>query len=153
MCVRSYVVIEFVDYSVCRDAEIKSGIENPPRTASYGKLCMIDTGSFGAGFGGGAGINGTLEKGKDAIYPISNLRDFRSFVKGGLAWLLGQPIFFPDGFSSIGASEIQYVRACTTTPSEITFDFGDADSDGVVDMALTVSRVACCRSWAWRTQC
>ena len=118
-------------------AEIKSGIENPPRTASYGKLCMIDTGSFGAGFGGGAGINGTLEKGKDAIYPISNLRDFRSFVKGGLAWLLGQPIFFPDGFSSIGASEIQYVRACTTTPAEITFDFGDADSDGVdVDSSI-----------------
>lgn len=110
--------------------DIRSGIENPPRTASYGKLLMIDTGNFGAGFGGGAGINGTLEKGGDAIYPISNLREFRSFVKGGLAWLLAEPLFFPDGFSSEGVSEIQYVRACATTPAEITFAFGDADTDG-----------------------
>lgn len=106
--------------------QIKSGIENPPRSASYGKLLMIDTGSFGATFGGGAGINGTLEKGKDAIYTLSNLREYRSFVKGGVAWLLGQPLFFPDGFSSEGVSEIQYVRACATVPAEISFDFGDA---------------------------
>lgn len=109
---------------------IKSGIENPPRSASYGKLIMIDTGQFGAGFGGGAGVNGTLTSGGDAIYSMFNLRDFRSFVKGGLAWLLGQPLFFPDGFSSEGVSEIQYVRACTTVPAEITFDFGDADASG-----------------------
>jgi hypothetical protein len=29
--------------------QIKSGIENPPRTATYGKILLIDTGSFGAG--------------------------------------------------------------------------------------------------------
>lgn len=111
-------------------ADIKSGIENPPRAASYGKCLLIDTGSFGATFGGGAGINGTLEKGKDAIYKMGNLREFRSFVKGGLAWLLGQPLFFPDGFSSEGVSEVQYIRATTTVPAEITFDFGDSESDG-----------------------
>lgn len=110
--------------------EIKSGIQNPPRTASYGKLCMIDTGVFGATFGGGAGINGTLEKGADAIYTLSTLREFRSFVKGGLAWLLGLPLFFPDGFSSIGVTEVQYIRACTTAPAELTFNFGDADTSG-----------------------
>jgi hypothetical protein len=60
---------------------------------------------------------------------MENLREFSSFVKGGLAWLLGQPLFFPDGFSSVGVSEVQYVRACTTAPAEITFNFGDADSD------------------------
>lgn len=115
--------------------EIKSAIENPPRTASYGKLLMIDTGSFGAGFGGGAGINGTLEKGKDTIYVLNNLREYRSFVKGGLAWLLGQPLFFPDGFSSEGVSEIDYVRACATTPAEINFDFGDA-AESVQDSSV-----------------
>lgn len=111
-------------------SEIKSGIQNPPRSASYGKLCMIDTGQFGATFGGGAGINGTLEKGKDAIYTLANLREYKSFVKGGLAWLLGQPLFFPDGFSSNGVSEVQYIRACTTVPAEITFEFGDAETSG-----------------------
>lgn len=123
--------------------EIKSGIENPPRSASYGKLLMIDTGNFGATFGGGAGINGTLEKGDDAIYVLSTMREYRSFVKGGLAWLLGQPLFFPDGFSSQGVSEVDYVRACTTVPAEITFQFGDqaSDDDSSVDGGTVVVQI------------
>jgi hypothetical protein len=110
-------------------SKTESAIQNPPRVASYGKLLMIDTGSFGAGFGGGAGIKGTLENGKNAIYSISNSKEYESFTKGGLAWLLSKPIFFPDGFASVGASEVKYVRACSTVPAEITMNFGDADSD------------------------
>ena len=106
---------------------IKSAINNTPNAQSYSKLLMIDTGQFGSTFGAGGGINGVLQNGKNAIQAVDNIQDFQAMVKGGLAWLLGQPLFFPDGYSSKGVSEIQYVRACTTAPATINFSFGNAN--------------------------
>ena len=37
---------------------IVSGEMNPARNLDYGKVLIIDTGKYSAGFGGGAGING-----------------------------------------------------------------------------------------------
>lgn len=122
--------------------EIKSAIENLPRTASYGRICLIDTGS-GATFGGGAGINGTLEKGQDAIYRIDNIRDYETFVKGGLLWLLGKPLFYPNGFQSIGITSVDVIRACTTAPAEMTLSLGDdvSDDDSSIDGGEVVVQV------------
>ena len=99
-------------------AKTESGITNPPLDLSFGNMIVIDTGS-GAGFGGGSGIAGTLKKNKDAIYVFDNIRDFRSFVKGGLWWLLAKPLFRPNKVGTPGISKIYYVKATTTVPAEI----------------------------------
>jgi len=108
---------------------IESAITNPIRTATYGVLCLIDTGNDGATWGGGAGIDGELESGKDAIYEIDNLKDYKSFVKGGKFWDIGNALFQPDGFASVGISKILMVKAATTVAAELEMKFGDDDSD------------------------
>lgn len=115
-------------------SNIKSGIKNPSQALSYSKVLVIDTGS-GAGYGGGAGINGELSSGKQALYEFDNVKDFRDFTKGGLWWLLADPLFKPAGFSSQGVSSITYVKAATTTAAEITLEFtGDGNgSESVVN--------------------
>lgn len=98
---------------------IKSVVKNPPVQLDYGAVCIIDTGS-GATFGGGAGIQGTLANGKDAVYVLDDIQQFRDFVKGGLWWLLADPMFNPARGVN-GISRIFFVRACSTVPAEITF--------------------------------
>lgn len=110
---------------------IKSGIKNPALSLEFGNCLIIDTGS-GAGFGGGAGINGTLKSGQDSISTFDDIRNFRNFVRGGLWWLLGGPLFFPGGGASGGVSSLTYIKAATTVPAEIELLFGaqeDSDSD------------------------
>ena len=63
---------------------IVSGEMNPARNLDYGKVLIIDTGKYSAGFGGGAGINGENAQGQNAIYTFDNIADFRAFMKGGL---------------------------------------------------------------------
>mgnify|MGYP001398921750 CR=1 FL=1 len=98
---------------------IKSVVKNPPAQLDYGTICIIDTGS-GATFGGGAGIQGTLSNGKDSVYIFDDIQQFRDYVKGGLWWLLSDPLFNPARGVN-GVSRIYFVRACSTTPAEITF--------------------------------
>lgn len=102
---------------------IVSGETNPVRNLDYGKVLIIDTGVFGANFGGGAGINGTLANGQDAIYTFQNLADFRNFMKGGMFWKIAEALFTPDysNPAAIGISELYFVRACTTTPASMEF--------------------------------
>lgn len=110
---------------------IRSGIRNPALALGFGNTLVIDTGS-GVNYGGGAGINGALKSGKDALYTFDNVRDFRNFVKGGIWWLLGGPLFLPGGGANAGISSLTYVRALTTVPAEIDIPFGaqdDSDSD------------------------
>ena len=110
-------------------AQIKSGIQNPALAFSYGNILLIDT-STGTNYGGGAGIDGTLANIKDAIYNFSQIQDFRSFVKGGLHWLLAQPLFRPNGLGSKGVSNLAYIRAAATTPAEISYTFTGGGSNG-----------------------
>lgn len=102
---------------------IVSGENNPARNLDYGKVLIIDTGVFGTGFGGGAGINGTISQGQDAIYTFDNISDFRSFVKGGMYWKIAEALFTPDPSNpaAVGVSEILFVRAAKTTPAKLTF--------------------------------
>lgn len=103
-------------------SQVKSGIKNPPLELSYGNICIIDTGK-GAGFGGGAGINGSLNSGENSIHAFQTIQDFRNFVKGGLYWLIAEPLFRPAGAGINGASTVFFVRACTTTHAEIAYTF------------------------------
>lgn len=106
---------------------IVSGENNPARNLDYGKVLIIDTGVFGTGFGGGAGINGTISQGQDAIYTFNNISDFRSFVKGGMYWKIAEALFTPDPSNpaAVGVSEILFVRAAKTTPAKLTFTSTD----------------------------
>lgn len=103
-------------------SDIKSGIKNPPLALSYGNICIIDDG-IGAGYGGGAGINGTLNSNQDAIYAFNTIQDFRDFVKGGPLWLIAEPLFKPAGAGVSGVSTVFFIRAANTAPATITYEF------------------------------
>ena len=105
---------------------IKSGLKNPPIALPFGNILVIDTGS-GAGYGGGAGVNGQYANGKGSIYNFDNIADFRDFVKGGKWWLLAQPLFRPAGLGINGVSRISYIKAATTVAATIQYDFDDSD--------------------------
>lgn len=102
---------------------IVSGETGPARQLDYGKVLVIDTGTYSAGFGGGAGINGENASGQNAIYTFDNINDFRSFVRGGMWWRCAEALFAPDPSNpdAVGVSELQFVRAATTTGATITF--------------------------------
>lgn len=112
---------------------IVSGENNPARNLDYGKVLIIDTGVFGTGFGGGAGINGIISQGQDAIYTFDNISDFRSFVKGGMYWKIAEALFTPDPSNpaAVGVSEILFVRAAKTTPAKLTFTSTDGGTFAV----------------------
>ncbi len=104
-------------------SRVISDIKNPPKESTYGNVLIIDTGK-GAEFGGGAGIDGTLEKGENAIQTWDNIAGFRNSVRGGLWWLLAKPLFIPDKDVSIpGVSKIHFIKAATTTPAKISYEF------------------------------
>jgi hypothetical protein len=102
---------------------ITSGDSNSTRNLDYGTVLLIDTGVYGAGFGGGSGINGAGKQGKDAVYEFEDLSSFREFVKGGMFWKCAEALFTPDPYNpdAVGISKLLYVRACTTTPATLTF--------------------------------
>ena len=100
-----------------------SGEKNPPRSLDYGKVLVIDTGSEGATWGGGAGIDGELSSGQDAVYKFDNLADYQAFLKGGLLYRAAESLFVPDrrNAAAVGASEVYHVSARTTKAATMTF--------------------------------
>lgn len=121
---------------------IESGIKNPAIDLAFGNALVIDAGS-GAKWGGGSGINGTLETGKDSLYTFDNIQDFQRFVGGGLWWYLAAPMFFPGGGASNGISSLTYVRAATTAPASINFAFtGGGSNGGNISIQTRVEGVA-----------
>jgi len=104
-------------------SEIKSGIQNPPVELSYGNVVIVDNGSLGNGWAAGSGINGEHSEGKNSIYEFTRLDDFKSHIKGGLLWLLSEALFLPGGSGRgiSGCSKLYYVKAATTTSSEVEF--------------------------------
>ncbi len=101
-------------------SRIISGQKNPSVALSFGNVLIIDSGS-GATWGGGAGIDGTLSKGKDSVYEFDNIEDFKRHAKGDLWWNLGDPLFRPAGLGINGVSKIFKVKANTTIAAEMTF--------------------------------
>lgn len=112
---------------------IVSGEMNPARNLDYGKVLIIDTGKYSARFGGGAGINGENAQGQNAIYTFDNIADFRAFMKGGLWWRVAEALFAPDPSNpdAVGISELEFVRAATTTGAKMTFATAAGDTFAV----------------------
>jgi len=112
-------------------ATIVSGENSTPIAADYGKVLVIDTGNLGATWGGGAGIDGELASGQDAIYQFTNLDDYRTFLKGGMFWKMAEGFFKPDISSgALGASSVTHVKAATTTAATMTFTATGGGSNG-----------------------
>lgn len=108
-------------------SQIVSGVKNSNfASLSYSGLLVIDTGS-GAGWGCGAGIAGTLKNKAEAIQTFTALPDFKSEVTGGKWWKVADSLFLPNGTRSGGVTSIDYVRACETTPAEITLGFANGN--------------------------
>lgn len=100
-------------------SKITSGEKNTPANLDYGKILVIDTG-LGANWGGGSGINGELNTGKDSIYKFTDVESYKGFLKGGLLWKIAEKLFFPyPGVS--GVSEVIHVRAVTSVAATMTF--------------------------------
>lgn len=102
-------------------ASIKSGIDIPSTPASYGNVCIIDIG-LGAGFVGGAGINGSQTSGVDSIYTLSSPESYKSFVRGGNYYNLADLLFRPDknDRTILGAPKVFFVKAASTSPATNT---------------------------------
>ena len=111
-------------------AQVKSGIPAKPSNFAFGNLAIIDTGKSSQ-WGGGSGINGTFENGINAIYSFQDVDDFKSFVKGGLLYDLADYIFNPLN-GAAGPETVQLVRACTTTPAHISYNFTSGANGGQV---------------------
>ena len=110
---------------------IVSGEQSQPLSLDYGKVLVIDTGVAGAGYGGGAGIDGELASGKDAIYTFNNLADYQAYLKGGLFWKMAEALFKPNKKEgSLGVSQVLHVRAATTTKSQMTFTATGGGANG-----------------------
>lgn len=98
---------------------ITSGVQNAPAGLDYGKILIIDTG-LGAGWGGGAGIDGELASGKDAVYQFTDVDSYKSFLKGGMLWKIAEKLFFPYSGVS-GVSTVYHVKAAATAAPVMTF--------------------------------
>lgn len=104
-------------------AETKGAVSESSEEASFGNVCIIDTGT-GAGYGGGAGINGEAKKGIDSVYEFESLEDFRTWVRGGLNHDVAPSLFKPSKDPLVrGCSKLYYVSAKTTTRPKISFSF------------------------------
>lgn len=109
-------------------AQIKSGIPAKPSNFAFGNLAIIDTGKSKS-WGGGSGINGKFVNGINSVYSFDDVDDFKSFVKGGLMYDIADYIFNPINGAS-GPETVHYLRACTTTPAEIIYDFSSNGNGG-----------------------
>lgn len=109
--------------------EIVSGIKNAPQNLSYGNIIIIDTGS-GSGMIGGAGVAGTLKSGKDSIYFVDDIKQYRNHIRNGIWWKLGEPLYRPNGPGTPGVSRAWVIKAAQTVPAEISYTFTGGGSGG-----------------------
>lgn len=121
-------------------AQVRGAVEKPIEGASFGNLLFVDTGTVGSAFSYGAGINGELENGQDAIYAFDDIETFQEAIGGGVVWDLAKWLFKPSRDSRVrGVSRIYYVRAATTTAATAAYTFtGGGANGGVVTFKTKV---------------
>lgn len=83
-----------------------------------GTVILIDNG-LGAGYGGGAGYDGTSQSGASAIYEFNSYDDFARWNRGGQINQVVSRIFNPSP-TRAGAEKLLYVRAAETVPATLT---------------------------------
>lgn len=104
-------------------SEIKAQVASPNNPASYGKVLIVDTGS-NAGWGGGSGVSGELEQGKNSVYVFNSPEEMKAFVKGGKWYNLADNLFKPSkSTDTVGVSQVIWVSAKQTTSATLTIPF------------------------------
>ena len=120
-------------------SRIVSAQNNTPLDLDWGKLLIIDSLNLrdslkGNGMLGGAGVNGELASGKNAIYRFKNIRDFRDFVGPGWWYKAAEGLFNPDGRGN-GVSEILVIKPATTKCAKMRFSpVGSGSNGGVFEI-------------------
>ena len=109
-------------------SQIKSGVNNPPSTSDFAKVCIIDTGA-GATYAGGSGVNGAYRQGLDTIYLCNDTLEAKSIIRGGLLYKAVEALFQPDK-SNPGISQLQFIKAATTTQATMTFSATGGGANG-----------------------
>lgn len=119
---------------------ITSGDSTASRSLDYGTVLIIDTGVYGAGYGGGSGVNGEYQQGLDTVYEFDDLNDFRDFVKGGMYWKCAEALWKPDpqNADAVGISKLLFVRACTTKAAKMTFTATGGGANGGTMVIKTI---------------
>jgi hypothetical protein len=110
--------------------QVRGLVPTPVASGSYGNVMIIDTGS-GKGFGGGAGINGELANGGQAVYEIPDAAAFKKFVRGGLLWDLVDYLMAPATNAGRPAT-LFYARAAATVAAKATISFGSGAGSVVI---------------------
>jgi hypothetical protein len=100
-------------------SKITSGVQNPPQTADFSRVLLIDTGT-GAGYGGGSGVAGEFFQNKDTVYQFNNVQEAKAYYKGGILWKTVEGLFIPDG-AQPGISTLYAIKAATTVAASLTF--------------------------------
>lgn len=109
-------------------AQVKSKVPVSPSDASYGNVCIIDTGS-GASWGGGSGVDGELANNLGSVYGFANVNDFKDFVRGGLLWDIADYLFNPAP-NAQGIDTLYIVRAATTVTGAGGYVFTGGGANG-----------------------
>lgn len=95
-------------------SRIVGGETNPPDSASFGNVLIIDTGRM-AGWGWGSGISGENASGANSIFRFNTIEDFRAAVGGGDIWDASKWLFKPSkDLAFKGVNAIYLVHARTT---------------------------------------
>lgn len=122
-------------------AQVQSGIPVKPGAFSSGNVAIVDTGFSGSDFGGGSGINGVHAQGLNSVYSFQDVNDFKDFVRGGLLYDVADLLFNPENGAS-GPETVFLMRAATTTPAKIDFNFtGSPAGTGAVGTAVLTAAV------------
>ena len=108
-------------------SQILSGRANVSTGLDSGGILLIDTGVTSAsnttpsGWGFGRGINSA--SGGNNIYRFNSLNEMRGAIRGGPLYIAAENLFAPGG-GNPGVSYVDYVRAATTNPSQISLTVG-----------------------------
>ena len=94
------------------------GVASPTLSITPWSKCLIINTDARTGWGGS--IYGELTKGGDAIYRLRSLGQAQSFLKSGYLWNIMTPLFNPSRTGGLGASELYYANALTTTAAKMT---------------------------------
>ena len=108
-------------------SEIKAQVASPNNPASYGKVLIVDTGS-NTGWGGGSGVSGELNQGKNSVYVFNSPEEMKAFVKGGKWYNLADNLFKPSkSADTVGVSQVIWISAKQTTAASFDLVFLDLE--------------------------
>ena len=120
-------------------ARVISGNPVNPVSSASGNVLIIDSG-LGKNWGGGSGINGSLQSKANAIYSFDSFTEFAQFMQGG-AWLDIANYLFTPGKGLQGINRLLFVAAKTSTNAAISYTFDGSTSPTAATTSVKMKAV------------